>query len=45
MNFKKQVKPKNTEKKRQKNDVLNNGCNPFEGRERVLNALIGKYFQ
>ena len=39
LNFRKQVKPKNTEKKQQKEDVLKNLYNFFEGRERVLNAF------
>ena len=39
MNFRKQVKPKNTERKQQKEDVLENLYNLFEGRERVLNAF------
>ena len=44
-NFRKQVKPKNPEKKRQKEDVLENLYNFFEGRERVLMLLIEKHFQ
>ena len=39
MNFRKQVKPKNTERKQQKEDVLENLYNLFEGRERVFNAF------
>ena len=44
MNFRKQVKPKNKEKKQQKEDVLKNLCNLFKGRERVLNAFQSKIF-
>ena len=44
LNFRKQVKPKNPEKKQQKEDVLENLYNLFEGRKRVLNAFA-KYFQ
>ena len=42
MNFRKQVKPKNKEKKQQKEDALENLHNLFEGRERVLNVLESK---
>ena len=44
MNFRKNVKPKNPEKKQQKEDVLKNLYNLFEGRERVLNAFDSKRF-
>ena len=44
MNFRKQVKPKNPEKKQQKEDVLKNSYNFFEGRERVLNTFGSKIF-
>ena len=44
MNFRKQVKLKNTDKKQKKNDVLWALYNPFEGRERVLNAFGSKVF-
>ena len=43
-NFKKQLKPKNPEEKLQKEDVLKNLYNAFEGRERVLNAFDSKIF-
>ena len=39
LNFRKEVKPKNPEKKQQKEDVLENLYNLFEGRERVLNVF------
>ena len=44
LNFRKQVKPKNKEKKQQKEDVLKNLYNLFKGRERVLNAFQSKIF-
>ena len=40
----KKVKPKNSKKKPQQDDVLKNLYNLFEGRERVLNALDSKLF-
>ena len=43
-NFKKQVKPKNTEKKQQREDVLENLYNFFEGRERAFNSFNCKIF-
>ena len=43
LNFKKKAKPKRPEKKQQKQDVLKNLYNLFEGRERVLNAFDSKY--
>ena len=42
MFFRKQVKPKNTEKKQQEEVVLKNIYNLFEGRKRVLNAFDSK---
>ena len=44
LNFRKQVKPENPEKKQQKEDVLKNLYNLLEGRERVLNAFDSKIF-
>ena len=44
LNSKKQVKPKNPEKKQQKEDDFENLYNFFEGRERVLNAFDSKTF-
>ena len=44
LNFRKHVKPKNREKKQQKEDVPKNLHNLFEGRERVLNAFDSKIF-
>ena len=44
MNLRKQVKPKNTEKKQQKEDVLENLYNIFEDIKRVLNAFDSKIF-
>ena len=44
MNFRKQVRPKTPEKKKQKEDVLENFYNLFEGRERVLDAFENKIF-
>ena len=43
MNLRKQVKPKNTEQKQQK-DVFKNLYNLFEGRKKVLNAFDSKIF-
>ena len=43
MNFGKEVKLKNTEKK-QKEDVFKNLYNLFDGRERVLNGFDSKIF-
>ena len=45
INFKSKIKPKNPEKKQKKEDVLRNLYTLFEGRERVVNAVIAKYFQ
>ena len=39
MNFKKKTKPQDPEKKQEKEDVLKNLYNFFEGREKVLNAF------
>ena len=44
MSFRKQVKPKNPEKKQQKEDVLKNLYHLFEGRERVPNSFDRKIF-
>ena len=44
LNFMKQLKPKNPAKKQQKEDVLENLYNPFEGRKRVSNAFDNKMF-
>ena len=44
LNFRKEVKLKNPEKKQQKEDVLENLFNLFEGRERVLNVFDSKIF-
>ena len=44
MNFRKQVKPKNPERKQQKEDVIENLYNLSESRERVLNAFDSKIF-
>ena len=44
LNFRKQVKPKYTEKKQQKEDVLKNLYNLYEGKERVPNAFDSKIF-
>ena len=44
LNFRKQVKLKNPEKKQKKEDILKNVYNLFEGRERVLNAFDSKIF-
>ena len=44
LNFRKKAKPKNPEKKQQKEDVLKNLYYFIEGRERVLNAFDSKIF-
>ena len=44
MNFGKQVKPKNTEKKQQKENFVENLNNLFDGSEQVLNAFDSKIF-
>ena len=44
LNFKKREKPKSSEKKQEKEAVLKNVYNLFEGRERVLNAFDSKIF-
>ena len=45
MNFKKQVKPKSPKTKQQKEDILQNLYNFFEGREREFLMLLKvKYF-
>ena len=48
LSFREKVKPKRSERKQQKEDVLKNLCNLFEGRERereFLMLFIVKYFQ
>ena len=44
LNFRKQVKPKNPEKKQQKEDVFENLYNLFEGGERVLDVFYNEIF-
>ena len=44
MNFKKKTKTKSPEKKQEKEIVLKNLYNFFEGREKVLNAFESKIF-
>ena len=44
LSFRKQVKPKNLEKKQQKEDVLKKLYHLFEDRERVLNSFDRKIF-
>ena len=44
LNFRKQIKPKNPEKKQKKKDVHKNLNELFEHRERVLNAFDSKIF-
>ena len=44
MNFRKQVKPKSLERKKHKEDVLENLDNLFEGTERVIYAFDSKIF-
>ena len=44
INFKKQVKPKNPEKRQRKKDILKNLNNFFDDRERVLDAFESKVF-
>ena len=44
LNFRKQVKPLKSEKKQQKEDVLENLYNLFEGREILLNVFDRKIF-
>ena len=43
-NFRKQIKPRNTDTKQQKKDILKNLYNLFDGRERVLNTFDNKIF-
>ena len=43
-NFRDKTKPQSEEKKREKEDVLKNLYNFYEGREKVLNAFDGKIF-
>ena len=44
MNLKKKTKPHDPDKKQEKQDVLKNLYNFFEGRERVLNAFDSRIF-
>ena len=44
MDFKKNTRPKSPEKKQEKEIVLENLCNFFEGRERVLDAFKSKIY-
>ena len=44
MNFKKNTKPRSQEKKQEKEIVLKNLYNFFEGREKVLDAFESKIF-
>ena len=44
MNFRKNTKPRSQEKKREKEIVLQNLHNFFEGREKVLDAFESKIF-
>ena len=44
MIYRKQVKPKNPERRQKKKDDLEHFYNFFEGRERVLNAFDSKLF-
>ena len=44
MDFKKNTRPKSPEKKQEKETVLENLCNFFEGRERVLDAFKSKIY-
>ena len=44
MNFRKQIKPKNTEEKQKREDFLKILYERFEVRERVLNAFYSKIF-
>ena len=44
MNFRKNTKPRSQEKKREKEIVLENLHNFFQGREKILNAFESKIF-
>ena len=44
MNFRKNTKPRSQEKKREKEIVLQNLHNFFEGREKILDAFESKIF-
>ena len=44
MNFRKNTKPRSQEKKREKEIVLNNLYNFFEGREKILDPFESKIF-
>ena len=45
MNFRKNTKPRSQEKKQEKEIVLENLYNIFEGREKFLTLLKAKYFR
>ena len=44
MNFKKNTKPRSQQKKQEKEIVLKNLCDFWEGREKLLNAFESKIF-
>ena len=44
MNFRKNMKPRNQEKKQEKEIVIQNLHNFFKGREKVLDAFESKIF-
>ena len=44
MNFRKNTKPRRQEKKQEKETVLENLYNFFEGREKILDAFESKIF-
>ena len=44
MNFRKNTKPRSQEKKQEKEILLKNLCNFFEGREKILDAFESKIF-
>ena len=44
MDFKNKTRPRNNKKKQEKEDVLENLYNFFEGREKVLNGFKTKIF-
>ena len=45
MNFRKNMKPRSQEKIRQKETVLENLHNFFEGREKIIGTFKAKYFR
>ena len=45
MNFMKNMKPRSQEKKQEKETVLVNLYNFFEGREKIIDAFEAKYFR